>query len=86
MFWIYISLIFLTYNCFNIFFKCIIILKNYLTTHVRKFKCKDFKILKSVNEWINKGEKVDQESFWNRIVTPRIGIGSYREVTKDSHP
>ncbi len=32
-------------------------------------------MFKSVNELINKGG-VDQESFWNRIVTPRIGIGS----------
>ncbi len=36
-------------------------------------------MFKSVNELINKGGGgggVDQESFWNRIVTPRIGIGS----------
>ncbi len=32
------------------------------------------------------GGGVDQEPFWNRIVTPRIGIGSDREVTNDSHP
>ncbi len=35
---------------------------------------------------INWGKNVDQVSFWNRIVTPRIGIGSDREVPEDSHP
>jgi len=37
---------------------------------------------------MEKKKKTDQESFWNRIVTPTIGIGirSDREVTKDSHP
>ncbi len=55
----------------------------YLITYVRICKCKDFKILKSVNKLINKGG-VDRESFWNRIVTPRIGIGSNLEVNKDS--
>ncbi len=85
MFWSYISLKFLTYNCF-IFLICNYF-KKYLITYVRICKCKDFKILKSVNELINKGGGgVDQESFWNRIMTPRIGIGSDREVTKDSHP
>ncbi len=73
MFWSYISFKFLKY-------------KKYLITYARIIKCKDFKILKSVNSLINKGEKVDQESFWNRIVTPRKWIGSDREVTKDSHP
>ncbi len=45
--------------------------------YVKMCKCKYFKILKLVNQLINKGGKVDQESFWNRIVTPRIGIGSW---------
>ncbi len=34
---------------------------------------------------INWGKHVDQEWFWNRIVTPRIGIGSDHEVPKDCH-
>ncbi len=46
-----------------------------------------FLILRFSSQDINsliRGKKVDQESFWNQIVTPRIGTD--REVTKDSHP
>ncbi len=46
-FWSYISLTFLKYKRINIFFICNF--KKYLITYVRICKCKDFKILKSVN-------------------------------------
>ncbi len=47
MFWNDISLKFLTYNGFNKLFYLM-----YLITYVRICKCKDFKILKSVNQLI----------------------------------
>ncbi len=46
MFISYISLKFVTYNCFNYIFNYF---KKYLITYVRISKCKHFKILKSVN-------------------------------------
>ncbi len=48
MLWRHISLKFLTYNGFNVFFLCNNF-KKYLITNVTIYKCKDFKILKSVN-------------------------------------
>ncbi len=47
MFLSYIKLKCLIYNRFNYLF--VIIKKKYLITYARKCKCKDFKILKSVN-------------------------------------